>query len=548
MAVVSISRIQLRRGKKNQGSGLPQLASGELGWAIDTQELYIGNGSVSEGAPYVGNTRILSESDDLFALATNYTYTSAAGNVQTGSSPSLPVLRSLQVRLDDRVSLRAFGATSNNTDHAALLQRAIDQLYLNTGASTNPAARVELIIEPGEYTLSETVYLPPYVTLRGAGADKTIFNASANAAFQTVNSTSTTGDYATDATSSTLNQARNILISGITINTQGAPALVLQSCKDSTFNDVILQGTWNIGDAVTTSNSAIVMGGLSTAVNSVYNYFKQVKIYNYCYAVSSDQDIRNNTFEQCEYKFLHSGVAFGLNTSLGVSGQLSGPLYNTVRNSVFDDIATVGFDVVNGVNNLSESNRYYNVGNDGGSPENNKFPVVRFVKKAGTSHNDWFQRSTELGYNQEFLINIPYTTEIEGSQITQLNETHYIALGEYPVSTRLFKLPASGDARGYVIDYLYRSMQVDAVRSGVITLVVDPNSTVDVNGDSTVENHSLSDEYDYFGDPFFGQNLEFKAEIYDEDNDSSVDSVAIMVLNLTSNDIADFTYTVRYKT
>ena len=63
MAVVSISRIQQRRGKANSGTGLPQLASGEFGWAIDTQELYIGNGSVSEGAPAIGNTRILTQHD-----------------------------------------------------------------------------------------------------------------------------------------------------------------------------------------------------------------------------------------------------------------------------------------------------------------------------------------------------------------------------------------------------------------------------------------------------------------------------------------------------
>ena len=61
MAVVQISRIQIRRGKKNAGTGLPQLASGEFGWAVDSQELFIGNGSVAEGAPYVGNTKLLSE-------------------------------------------------------------------------------------------------------------------------------------------------------------------------------------------------------------------------------------------------------------------------------------------------------------------------------------------------------------------------------------------------------------------------------------------------------------------------------------------------------
>ena len=63
MAILQISRIQVRRGRKQSGTGLPQLASGEIGWAIDSQELYIGNGSVAEGSPSVGNTRILTEND-----------------------------------------------------------------------------------------------------------------------------------------------------------------------------------------------------------------------------------------------------------------------------------------------------------------------------------------------------------------------------------------------------------------------------------------------------------------------------------------------------
>ena len=84
MAVVSISRIQVRRGQKNVGSGLPQLASGEFGWAVDSQELYIGNGSVAEGAPFVGNTKLLSETDNLFEFANTYEYKTGT-NVQTGA-------------------------------------------------------------------------------------------------------------------------------------------------------------------------------------------------------------------------------------------------------------------------------------------------------------------------------------------------------------------------------------------------------------------------------------------------------------------------------
>ena len=63
MAVYQISRIQVRRGQANQGTGLPQLASGEMAWAIDTQQLFIGSGAVSEGAPGVSNIRIVTEQD-----------------------------------------------------------------------------------------------------------------------------------------------------------------------------------------------------------------------------------------------------------------------------------------------------------------------------------------------------------------------------------------------------------------------------------------------------------------------------------------------------
>ena len=117
MAVVQISRIQIRRGRKNTGSGIPQLASGELGWAVDSQELYIGNGAVSEGSPAVGNTKILTTNDDLFALADQYTYVTGT-TVQTGATVSGPIKRTLQQRLDDIVSIRSFGCLLYTSDAA----------------------------------------------------------------------------------------------------------------------------------------------------------------------------------------------------------------------------------------------------------------------------------------------------------------------------------------------------------------------------------------------------------------------------------------------
>lgn len=80
MAIVQISQIKHRHGVQ---SDLPQLATAELGWSVDTRKLYIGNGTLSEGAPEIGNTEILTEHSNL----PNYTVYSQA--VSDGSTANL---------------------------------------------------------------------------------------------------------------------------------------------------------------------------------------------------------------------------------------------------------------------------------------------------------------------------------------------------------------------------------------------------------------------------------------------------------------------------
>jgi hypothetical protein len=172
MAVTQISRIQHRRGLEQD---LPQLSSAELGWSVDTRKLYIGNGTVEEGAPTVGVTRVLTEYDvATLQSSSNDTYTfggDAAGYVaQTGPSVLSPVIRSIQQKLDDAVNVRDFGATGNGvTDDTAAINRAIQQIYSATSSPVNPLVRRTIYFPGGTYLTSGPILIPPYATLIGDG-------------------------------------------------------------------------------------------------------------------------------------------------------------------------------------------------------------------------------------------------------------------------------------------------------------------------------------------------------------------------------------------
>ena len=209
MAVVQISRIQVRRGKENSGSGLPQLASGEMAWSIDAQNLWIGNGSVAEGAPYVGNTKILTQNDlgsngNILNLIT-YQYKKNDYSIVTGTQgANYPFIRYMQDKLDEsQTSVKDFGATGDGiTDDTAAIQLAINQLFLNSINLTNVSSRVTLKFPPGKYIISDTLYVPSYATIVGSGKEKTIIqfnntNSTPGAVFQFVNDTATPGELKT---------------------------------------------------------------------------------------------------------------------------------------------------------------------------------------------------------------------------------------------------------------------------------------------------------------------------------------------------------------
>ena len=503
MAVVQISKIQHRRGQKNTGSGLPQLASGELGWAIDTRELYIGNGAVSEGAPAVGNTKVLTEYDNLFSLADTYVYQSENGFLNTGTDSSSPTQRSLQDRLDDRVSVKSFGAVGDGvTDDTAALQRALDQLYLNSATTGTFGSRVQLYMEAGEYVISDTLYVPPFATVNGAGSQKTVIKQTnqSSAILTTVNGSSTPGSPASDATSTFLNQARSITLQGMTLEHTGVEkAVVLQSCRESTFHDIQVVGVWSVSDAITDASTAVEINSLSEAVSSDQNSFVNCNFLQYAYAVRSNWDIKYNSFQRCSFETNYRAVVFGDDIAqLGSPGQTTGPRRNTIQNSVFKNINRQAIFIVTGTDNVSQNNSFESVGNDGGPETSPASPVIEFTDTANKSNKDWFSRTDSL-ISGAGLTDVPYLAEVKGSAHYSLDYEKSLSFGDLN-NIRLFRLP-SADSQTYELEYSI--VNPDFTKRGRFIIVVN-----------TANNAAeISDDFHFVGDEFYLDRQSFSVAL-----------------------------------
>ena len=215
---------------------------------------------------------------------------------------------------------------------------------------------------------------------------------------------------------------------------------------------------------------------------------------------------------------------------------LTGPINNIISHSTFDNIFKHGIEIVSGTDNISKNNKFYNVGNTGGSDLLAAHSIIAFSDIRNTSNGDWFKRSEELGYNETYKNGVVYHPEVQGPTIADFGTTHKLTIGQSSTPTKLFRLPAD-EAKAYEIEYIYKSNFVEATRTGVMTLVVDP-----VN-----DKFTFSDDYDFVGNGTWSEKLQFTAQNYDEDGNSSVDTVAIMMLNLTLSDDATLNYKVKTK-
>jgi hypothetical protein len=549
VAVVQISKIQHRRGKETI-TGLPQLASAELGWAVDTQKLYIGNGSVDEGAPAVGNTEILTENTNIFDLLDQYEFKgNTDATVQTGEFANDPVKRTIQKRLDDIVSIKSFGVIGDGvTDDTEALQRAIDQIFLNSSDKFNPNSRRALKFEAGVYKVTNTIHIPPYANIIGDGPDKTIIRMfpdateltpTAKPIFQTVGGDSTPGSYIEFASMQNIYRPQNINIDGITLDVNNtvsihAPLIYLDNTTETTISNCKFKGVWTALQGLDVDQSGIEVRGLGalTSENILIDncQFTQLSIGMY-----SIYDTQSITVSNSLFTFLHVGIDLGRNSS-GIGSQSQGPRHYLITKNKFDKVDDYGVavHVVNGTSpwgHTSSSNIFVDVANNGNGQNSPQTSVIKFDSELCESVGDFFERDAYV--NDSSLSTTPFKPNVEGHHFTK-TRIKIETLAEVDSPTQIIKVPYTKDKIVYV-DYLVvkDGTASDTTRQGKLTLTVRNDGNINV-----------TDNYSHTGTS--DGAIEWTALLDDLDSTVGSETLVIKYRNPVGNGVGTLTYSISH--
>jgi hypothetical protein len=374
--ITQISRIQHRRGLSEN---LPQLASAEFGWVIDKRKLYIGNGSIAEGAPEVGNTEILTEYSDILGLVSSYTYKGArAGYSVQNTKP-----RSLQDKLDEYVSVTDFGAVGDGSaDDTDAIHAAITQLFIR---EHNPKSRRTLFFPPGVYNITKAIRLPTYAKLVGAGPDSTVIRQTGTD--YVIVTSDSLGQLAPAIGSNSATQPGHSSVSSLTLETKANYHVAkLDSIKDAKFSWVKFVGNFStVPDQIFSSTACVFL--TSTPVNRTYNVsFSNCEFYNNIYGVLADDDMYNIVIEKSHFARLFKAV------KLGESYTNKGPVGVKIINSYLSHIYNVAIHSYNKNSVVSSFNTFEECANGLQGDTNPLASVIRFEQSGNYSIGDVFNR------------------------------------------------------------------------------------------------------------------------------------------------------------
>ena len=521
MAVVQISRIQHRRGRAED---LPQLAAGELGWVIDDQKLYIGNGTVADGAPAVGNTEILTSGSSIFSAATGYVYKGYLGAstpITTGAG--VDFTRTLQQRLDDYVSVKAFGATGDgSTDDTAAIQRALDELYTDTD-KTDSRSRRKLLFPAGQYNTSSSITIPPYATLEGEGIDKTIIYYSGSAA-----PVAKTQDNAGNEYGSMTTVATNINIEGITFkNGTAHNGVSLDSVTNARFVRCKFQGTYAAGGADVSASKGVTVRS-TTALPCSNIVFDSCEFTKFARLADFSYDSTSIKMHDCKFSVGRYGVYVGEAVDGSTNGLTIGPKDIKITSSAFDTIYSNGIRV-----DGSTSGANSGAGEVRGVVSFNNF----FARTVGTANDDidlLDDYSPIILFNaDECSSQLDYFdgTQRRSSGLTPIPEVQGIGSSKKSIKQITLTAGASNSSTGIklhvaagkkvVVDY--KIINGTAFRVGTFT--------VNANGTAV----SYNDEYEENSDP----EITLTASM--SDDDSSVAGNDTITINYSSSSITNAT-------
>lgn len=491
MAIVQISRITQRKGLQED---LPQLAGGELGWSVDTRRLFIGNGTLAEGAPVVGNTEVLTEFSDILALSTAYTYEGQAAGyvVQTGPTPGSPITQSLQSWMDQWASIKDFGAVGDGvTDDTAAINRALYQIYCR---EVNPQIRRSIFFPAGRYKVTQTIIIPPYATLYGEGPDNSVIVLANNTEDSTLNSyVARTGDSLQQYGANIGNNGAqtpysiNINKMGFTSEDPDADVFLLEDAVECNFLEVDFHGPLTAGDlTVATDDTACIRFASTPSLPT-----DQIKFYN-CrfggttYAINTDVTVQSITVESCSFDTLYQGIVLGIGVMTG-----AGPTGFAISSSQFDNIYAEGIIFGDISLNATSQNIFYDVGNHFGGPSQPYTPIIDFQSSNNISVGDMFERTAEYAtvYPRIRLNNTASIAFTNGEQLamgTYVRQTGTVAtLVDATASpTTIFTVSTSA-AKAFCINYTI--VRNEAYRTGTITVAT---SSEDSTGDL-----SYTDDY-----------------------------------------------------
>lgn len=362
MAVLTVAKIQHRRGIK---ADLPlSLYEGELGFCLDTRELFIGNSAASGG-----NTQILTNNAQVSQVIP-YEFVSDTSVVsQTGSSMNDPVVRTLQKQIDDAwVNVKAYGAAGDGiSDDTEAINRAIQDLYTKTltAAENILQARKAIWFPSGKYVITQQLKLYPYVRLVGEHADTTVIEMTSPTLDSVISAVDSLGQSTANIGNNGATPPQYIDVCGLTFSTTGDQnILMLQRANHVRFQDCVFRGNWSPGDDIPDpAPIAVVLEKLGGAIVTEYFEFVNCRFQNIPWAFNCEQEVSYITFDKCEFRELHLGIRSDN------AADETGPVYVSASNCIFDNIESLAISWLSsqstaGPGIATNACRFVNVGYD----------------------------------------------------------------------------------------------------------------------------------------------------------------------------------------